>query len=297
MSSTSGAVVNPPLKTGGSYVEWASIFGGVVVAVAAALVFVLFGATVGLGIIAPWGGEGPGAATVSILGAAWFLITSAIAYYFGGYVAGRTRSTHADAAVGEVEMRDALHGAAVWGVGVLVFFWLGASVLSSIATGTAAVGSAAVQAGGAVVQSEAVGDVADYTVNKLYRSDSPATGPRAEDFRQQALQILGRAVADGELTAEDRDYLATLVATQTSLTPEEAQARVDEVYADAQAAAAQAAETATEAAEAAQNATLLLGFLTATGFLISLVAAWFGAVMGGSHRDSNTVSWIFVRTR
>ena len=295
MSSISDVVVTPQNDAAGSYFEWGSIFGGVVVAVAGALIFVSFGSAIGLGMIAPW--SSAGATTISILGAAWFLITSALAYYFGGYIAGRMRSTHGDANAGEVELRDALNGAAVWGVGVLVFFWLGASVLSSVATGTAAVGSAVAQAGGAVVQSEAVGDVADYTVNKLFRSDGPVSRTRAEDFRQQSLQILGRAVADGELTSDDRDYLAQLVATQTSLTPEEAQARVDQVYAEAQATAAEVAETAKEAAEAAQNTALVLGFLTAAGFLISLVAAWFGAVAGGAHRDSNTVGWLFVRAR
>lgn len=297
MSSTSDVHVTPQQKAAGSYFEWGSIFGGVVVAVASALIFVSFGSAIGLGIIAPWSADGVSATTISILGAAWFLITSALAYYAGGYIAGRMRTTRGDANANEVELRDALNGAAVWGVGVLVFFWLGASVLSSLATGTAAVGSAVAQAGGAAMQSEAAGDVADYTVNKLFRSDGPVSRTRAEEFRAQSLQILARAVADGELTAEDRDYLAQLVATQTSLSPEEAQARVDQVYAEAQATAAEAAETATEAAEAAQNATLVLGFLTASGFLISLVAAWFGAVAGGAHRDSNTVGWVFVRSR
>jgi DNA-binding transcriptional ArsR family regulator len=65
----------------------------------------------------------------------------------------------------------------------------------------------------------------------------------------------------------------------------------------AQSRLSEAAESAEEAAQAAQNATLVLGFLTAAGFLVSLVAAWFGAVSGGSHRDSNTIGWVFVRAR
>lgn len=279
------------------YFSWGAIFAGAAFALAISIVFVGFGSTLGLGLITPWDPEGPGVTTVSILAAIWFLVSTAVAYYAGGYVAGRMRPSAGDATGSEVEMRDALHGAVIWALGVFVFAWIGISTVTSVATGAAQVGSTAVEAAGSVASSDAAGSVAGYTVDKLVRTSPPLSSSRANEVREQGGEIIARAVADGELNADDKTYLAELVASRTALTQEEAETRVDEVYAEAQAAADSAAEAAEEATDAAQNATLVVGFLTATGFLIALVAAWFGAVAGGSHRDSNTVSRVFIARR
>lgn len=297
MTTNPEIVRGATVARGASYLDWGAVLGGAVIAAATAFIFISFGSAVGLGVISPWAPDAASATTVGILAAAWFLISTALAYYCGGYVAGRMRGVWGDATESEVETRDALHGAVVWAAGVLVFIWIGASTISSVATGAAEVGSGAAQVVGSVVQSDEAGALGDYAVDKLYRSDVINTGPGSEDLRRQSASILYRALADGELTAEDKDYLVKLVAAQTSLTEAEAEARVDQVFAEAWAAADETAATAKEAAKAVQNATLLVGFLAATGFFISLVAAWFGAVMGGSHRDKNTVSSIFVARR
>lgn len=280
-----------------AYFNWGAIFAGAAFALAISIVFVGFGSTLGLGLLSPWDPDGSGNTTVGVLAAVWFLVSTAVAYYAGGYVAGRMRPPVGDAAGSEVEMRDALHGAVIWALGVFVFAWIGVSTVSSVATGAAQVGSTAIEAAGSVAGSDAASSVAGYTVDKLFRTSPPISSSRANEVREQGAQIIARAVADGELNANDKTYLAELVASRTALTQEEAETRVDEVYAEAQAVAQQAADAAEKATDAAQTATLVVGFLTATGFLIALVAAWFGAVAGGAHRDSNTVSRVFVARR
>ncbi len=297
MSNTTSVVTPAAGSPVASYFNWSAIFAGAAVALATSMVFVGFGSALGLGLVSPWDNDGAGVTTIGIIAAIWFLASTAFAYYVGGYVAGRMRPPVGDATGGEVEMRDALHGAVIWALGVFVFAWIGISTATSVATGAAQVGSAAVDAAGSVVQSDGAEAVAGYTVDKLTRATPPISASRASEVREQGAQILARAVADGELDADDKTYLAELVASRTALTQEEAEARVDEVYAEAQSAAEAAADAAEEATDAAQNATLVMGFLTATGFLIALVAAWFGATMGGSHRDGNTVSRVFVARR
>lgn len=282
---------------GPSYLDWGAVFGGAVVAAAAALVFLFFGSAVGLGLISPFAGDGGSATTIGIVAAVWFLASSAAAYYFGGYVAGRMRGVWGDATASEIETRDALHGVVVWATGALLFFWIGATTLSSVATGVANVGAQTATALGSLVQSEEAGDVAGYTLDRLYRSDLAAEDADPQDLREQSSRLLARALEDGELSAEDKDYLVSLVASQTSLSEIEAEQRVDAIVAEARTAADEAAAAAKEAADAAQNASVALGFLIAAGFLVSLISAWFGAVLGGSHRNSNTVSPVFVIRR
>ena len=91
--------------------------------------------------------------------------------------------------------------------------------------------------------------------------------------------------ATGELPEADRAYLAQLVATNTGLTSEEAQARVDEVIT----AMDQAKAAAAEAAETARKTAILAAFLTAASLLVSAAGAFWAAQMGGNHRDEQTV--------
>lgn len=297
MTTNPEVVKDVTVSNGGSYLDWGAVLGGAVIAAATAFIFISFGSAIGLGVVSPWASGAASPTTVGIIAAAWFLISTALAYYFGGYVAGRMRAVRGDATAPEVETRDALHGAVVWATGALVFIWIGAATVSSVATGAAQVGTGAAQVMGSVVQSKEAGALGDYAIDKLYRSDVFNANPGSQDIRDQSARIFYRALADGELTADDRVYLVKLVAAQTSLSESEAQARVDQVFAEARAVADETATTVKETAKTVQNATLLMAFLVATGFFVSLVAAWFGAVMGGSHRDKNTVSSIFVARR
>lgn len=103
--------------------------------------------------------------------------------------------------------------------------------------------------------------------------------------RAEAGRIFAASAISGELPAEDRTYLAQVVAENTGLSDEEAQARVDQVVTAIDNARAQAAE----AAEAARKTGVLAAFLTAASFLVSAVGAFWAAQKGGQHRDQGTV--------
>ena len=103
-------------------------------------------------------------------------------------------------------------------------------------------------------------------------------------LRAEAGRIFAQSVlSDDELPAEDRTYLAQLVAENTSLSTAEAEARVDQVVTAIDNAKAQAAEIAEET----RQMTVLAAFLTAAAFLVSAVGAYWAAQKGGNHRDKN----------
>lgn len=84
-----------------------------------------------------------------------------------------------------------------------------------------------------------------------------------------------------ELTAADRDYLASEIARRNNISQAEAQKRVD-------AAVEQARDieiSIREKADRARRAAVLAGFLAAAALLISCAAAIYGAGKGGEDRD------------
>jgi hypothetical protein len=99
-----------------------------------------------------------------------------------------------------------------------------------------------------------------------------AVASSSDGIRGELSRILGSAVASGSLSAENRTYLANLVAQRTGISQQEVEKRVDDAIA--------AARTA---ADKARRAAILTGFVTAGGLILSLAAA-----SDFSHRAGNT---------
>jgi hypothetical protein len=75
-----------------------------------------------------------------------------------------------------------------------------------------------------------------------------------------------------------------LVATNTGLTADEANARVNDVLTAVDTARAEAARVA----EAARKTGVLAAFLVAASLLVSAAGAFWAAQKGGNHRDEGT---------
>jgi hypothetical protein len=87
-------------------------------------------------------------------------------------------------------------------------------------------------------------------------------------------RIVASAVANGSLAASDRAHLAQLVSQRARISQQDAEKRVDE-----------AVTAARRAADKARHAAILLDFVTAASFILSLGATWWAAMSGGYHRD------------
>jgi hypothetical protein len=203
----------------------------------------------------------------------------------GGYLTGRLRRRNYDATEDESDMRDGAHGLLVWGGAMIVGAVLALSGIGAAASMAGNAAATATIAASKVAEDEA--DLADpnaYFVDTLFRSETPAADTGIA--RDEAGRIFAQAaLGDGTVADEDRAYLTNVVAANTGLAPEEAQARVDQVIANVEAAR----QEAIEAARVARNTAIIAAFLLAASSLVSAIGAYWAAQKGGNHRDKNTI--------
>ncbi|WP_309667405.1 hypothetical protein [Tabrizicola sp.] len=313
----------------GSYLDWAAIFGGAVVAVAIASVFTGFGAALGLSTISAEPGEGS-FNLMLILSAIWVVVTLVASYMAGGYIAGRMRRRVDSVSADEVTARDGLNGLVVWGLGIIVsVFVLGTAVSTTVATvgavasGAGAVAGSVVQATGTVVaeadkgaitavagvvQDDATTGPMDYLNRTLLRPNTVGTTPAdPATMAGDTAAILGNVLKTGEISDPERAYLVSAVVTSTGATPAEAATRVDaaiiatqtarsdaekglaDAKAEADKLAADAEAVAIKATEVARVSAILSAFLLASAAMVAAAAAYVGAVRGGRHRDEGRI--------
>ena len=260
-----------------SFVEWGAVLAGAVLAAALSFVLLTFGAAIGLSATSPWPNSGLSAKVIATLAVFWALAQQIGSLMAGGYVAGRMRSRWHEAG-DEKEFRDGLHGGLVWAVAVLISaFFVFATASLAVRTGANVAGSAV--AGAA---SRTTTNPMDTVLDAMVRT--PAGGPQSrnavastsDEIRGELTRIVTSAVATGSLSAENRTYLANLIAQRTGVSQQEAEKRVDD-----------AISAARTAADKARRAAILTGFVTAAGLILSFGAAWWAAIKGGEHRDNS----------
>jgi nucleoid DNA-binding protein len=103
---------------------------------------------------------------------------------------------------------------------------------------------------------------------------SMGDGGPAEASRQEVSRILLAGAADGSLSSDDRAYLVRVVAARAGLSQADAEKRVDALT-----------EQTKATADKARKAGILLAFLTGASLVLGAAAAWWGAGVGGRHRD------------
>ena len=270
-----------------SYIDWAAVIGGLVLASAISVLLLTFGSAVGLSFTNFHTFNGVAPIWVAIAAASWLLWVQISSFMAGGYLTGRMRRRFHDATEHESDVRDGAHGLLVW-AGALV---LGAIIaVGGLGSALSAIGSTAstlTNAASNVAQGSAPAiDPNAYFTDQLFRLPAGTAAPAgtASDFRGEATRILATGVT-GTVSDEDKAYLAQLVATNTGLPEDQAKARVDQVMTAVDAAK----QKALDAAETARKTAVIAAFLTAASLLVSAVGAYWAAMKGGRHRDEGTV--------
>ena len=279
-----------------SYLDWAAIIGGIVLASAISLLFLAFGSAVGLSFVNFRAPTGVSPVWIAIAAASWMLWTQISSFMAGGYLAGRMRRRFHDATEHESDVRDGAHGLLVWAgalvIGAVIAVSGVGSALTAVgnAVGTATTAASNVAQGAAANPSAgsaiAALDPNAYFTDTLFRlpQGAPAPAGTTVDARAEAGRILAMGATTGVSDA-DKAYLGQLVAQQTGLPADQATARVDDTLKAVDAAKAKAAE----AAETARKTAVLAAFLTAASLLISALGAYWAAMKGGNHRDQGVV--------
>jgi len=91
----------------------------------------------------------------------------------------------------------------------------------------------------------------------------------------ESARILLKGATDGEVTTDDRSYLASLISARTGLSPDQAKARIDATLNRIEADKTKAAEAVETARKALARASLILFLSLLIGAFISSVAAAF----------------------
>lgn len=276
-----------------SGVSWAAIFAGAVSAAALSLIMVLLGSGLGFSTLSPY--EDHSAVAIGVTTIVWLTLTQLVASGIGGYMAGRLRVKWATVHNDEVYFRDTAHGMLAWAVATLLTAALFGSALTSalgaagsagaglaktaLASGAAAGGAAAARSGdGAGV------NPGDYFSDMLLRGDRQAADASANP-RAEVGRIFATSLRNGALAADDRAYLAQLVASRTGLAQADAEKRVDDVYARMQADAQKAKAAAKDAADKARKSAATAALWLTVSLLFGAFIASLAATFGGRLRD------------
>lgn len=300
-------------------VSWGAVFAGMVIAVVVQLVLSLLGAGIGLSTVDPLRYSTPDASTFGLGAGIWWVVSSVIALYAGGWVAGHLS--------GSPEKTDAmLHGLLTWGVATIVTVYLLASVVGSVARGGAAVASKAAgvaasgvgavagpaadmakdqlassgisldglkgqvqkllaQTGNSALQPGAIASQATAAVGQMTSSAASAgsSGNSPADDMQSTLQ---RIITSGKDTVDqaDRESVVNVVMARTGVSREEAEQRTDawiKQYQDARVQLQQKKDEAEQKARQAADAAASASSKAALGAMAALVLGGVAAALGG----------------
>ena len=308
-----GNLVDPANSPG---VSWRAVFAGAAGSVALTLILILLGMALGFTAMAPWMGGGISGQILGISAIVWLTLTQIAASGMGGYLAGRLRArwvsantsmTNSNMSSKEVFFRDSAHGFLAWALATLLTAML---VLGSVDNML----SSGMQAGGAVVSSIASGapvatlnmvngagqgqggaqgaeNSLSYYVDMLFRTDQPppiTTSPADDQAtRAEALRIFINSISadQQQLSRDDLEYLASVVAQRTGLSQGQAEQRVEEVFNRASQALQETWRALQNAAEQARQVAAWSSLWMFVALLCGVIAAGLMAVWGGKQRD------------
>ncbi|MDB5486708.1 MAG: hypothetical protein JWQ58_423, partial [Reyranella sp.] len=234
------------------YLDWGPVILGALGAAAMSIVLLAFGSALGLSVVSPYAYAGISAKGAAVLAAVYLALVMVSSFAAGGYIAGRMRTPWRTTDEVEMHFRDGAHGFGVWSVGVLLGAALAASGVGAVvsAAGKATTAIAAAGTAGAA-SNPAMGQLSlrptDYAIDRLL-APAPTAAPAAAtaptmaatpgaapaavptprsraDLEAPIARVFAAGLANPQLDARDRTYLARVVADQTGLSQADAEKR------------------------------------------------------------------------
>ncbi|AZO19877.1 hypothetical protein EJ070_03880 [Mesorhizobium sp. M1E.F.Ca.ET.045.02.1.1] len=298
-SAVTEVEVSGKKESSSSAVSWGPIIAGAFAASTLTVVLMLVGSGLGLTMVSPWTGASASAVTFAVSAAVWLVVVQWLSAGLSGYLTGRLRAKWVG--IDEVTFRDTAHGFLAWALATLLVAGVFGSALSAtigagvqaasnVASGAAAgATSAAASAATGPTDNNSVG----YFVDTLFRPpDAGATATAGQNdavATAQASRILVASAARGEVSTDDKAYLAKLVASRTGLSEADAAKRVDTVLA----AVDDAKNKAKAAADTARKASATFALVGALSMIVGAFIASVAAALGGKQRDEDEA--LFVR--
>lgn len=305
MSSTS--YQDPPLRGertvattttllgGGAHVHrrisWGAIFGGVILVVVIQLLLSMLGAGIGLGTVNVNAGTTPDANSFGISAGIWWLVSSCIALFLGGYVA---------AWLAGIELRfdGMLHGLVTWGIATLLTVYLLSSAIGGIiGGGFSALGSVTSAAGSGISSAakplaQAAGVSPDMVQNQAQAYLQPANPDPAtmtpQDAQKDVATNLVTYAKGGPDAAAAKERVITDMAAQMKISHDDAAKKFDEAQAKLQQTKDQAVQTAKNAADESASAASKTSFAVFVDLLLGGILAAIGGSLAVQRRLRTT---------
>jgi hypothetical protein len=141
------------VEIGTGFVHWTPVIAGALVAAAFSVVLITFGTALGLSVISTAPTWREASAALALLSGLYLLLAAIVSFGFGGYIAGRLRTSWSAALHDEfIEFRDGAHGLLAWALAVVISGVVGAAMTAAVATKAAPPATApAVTAGEALI--------------------------------------------------------------------------------------------------------------------------------------------------
>jgi ElaB/YqjD/DUF883 family membrane-anchored ribosome-binding protein len=270
-------------------ISWGAVIAGVVVVLVVQMALMLLGLAIGTATIDPAAADTPAASTLGIGGGVWWLASTAIAVFVGGWVAGRL--------AGMPSRTDGtLHGVVTWAVSTLIAIYLLSTAIGGLVGGAfGALGNAA-QAVGQGTQSlastamQVLPDDIRGQAERLFDRAPAAAGQVQQEAQQtqqaagtgslvEAVQRVVRGVQEGA-SPQDRDAALNVIAQQAGIPRAEAEQRLDQFQTTYRQYAQQATEQARQAAQAAAETVSQVSFWSVVALMLGAILAAIGGSLG-----------------
>ena len=263
-------------------ISWGGIFAGLFLVLAVQLLLDILGFGVGLAVMHPGQGGGPGAGNIGLGVVIWWAVSCFIALFIGGFAAARLAGT-------ALRSDGALHGLVTWAfalttTAIVVFYLLTTAVGGVLGGAAGAIGNAVSAAGqGLEAAVPEVGQAVGLSPEQIRQRAEELlqpTDPARMSNEQARAQLARDAVsylAGGNGTQQARDRIIGIVAAKLGISRDDAAKRLDQWAAQFNQTKSNVASGATQVADQAAG-TLSQVSLGIFGAL--LVGAVFSALGG-----------------
>jgi len=268
-------------------ISWAAIFGGVILVITVQLLLSLLGAGIGLGIVDVNGGATPSSSTLGIGAGLWWVVSSCIALFAGGYAAAWFAGI-------DSRFDGVLHGIVTWGIATLVTFWLLTSAIGSIIGGgfsalstiVSTAGSGVGEAAKPLAQAAGVTpDVIQDQAQAFLRPTNPDPATMSPQDAQKAVATnLATYIKGGPDAPAAKERTIDIMAAQMKVSREEATNRFNDAEAKLKQTRDQAAAIAKNTADATAAAASKTSFSAFGVLLVGMIAAAIGGSMAIQRR-------------
>jgi hypothetical protein len=205
--------------------------------------------------------------------AIWFVISSIISLFVGGWIAGRLAGTRN-------KKEGALHGFVTWALASLALFYLLSTAVGGLLGGAASVlgQTASLAARGAQAVTPTATNLIAQASGVTPQQVQAEAGDIVRDSNFQA--FVAGVIKNGQVTPQDRQALANLLVSRRNMSMQDANATIDRWQAQIAQTVAQTKQTAAQAEKTAASGVSKGAFGSFFALLLGLASALAGSWTG-----------------